>query len=1258
MVSTWNENAARYLLATTICPRCDAELGGTPVCASCSADLGGPEGASVWRASKRAADAVLERQRLVAELPTARAAVVAAVAAAGPRVTAPAAASGSSPSTRADAAAPTGGETPAEPPETSQVSVQSVLAVAGAALFAVAAIVFAFLNPDVGFGVRTMVIAVVTVLFLTGAWMLRRRGVQFSAEAIGALGVVFLVLDVWAFSEIAPAAMSSWIFAGIGTLLASIAMLVVAWRARIRTWLWASLIGLAVVPALFGYPGGAWSTAWGHVGVVAVALAAHEVVRRAVGRFESRLRADRDMLTGLQLGATVVVLAQLAFLPSEPTLPSGSWSSAMLARAAILLALAVLASLSTRNHMPRLWSFAAGALGVAALAVLPLAMPGVDFAWLTMLVPLAAAVGVGTSGLVRARGILHARAAQAGALTVGLGVALPAVMLALVSLSAVVQEFATVGLAPFSLRTVATSSDALPVVPSLAGVLGLFAASLGVAALAVAARRVSPPETRYGFPVGALGLALWLGATGALALIAWTGLVPLARAGIGIAAAVLASAAVLVPWSRFTRARRSIRSPFIVFGHLALVETALITWTEPAITVPVGAVIVAAILVLARSVPAGARAVHIAIAYAYALIVFATALDQAGAVTIAVLCLTTTLAALSALAATLVQRMDARSWYAILIVTAVPFLIGVASVLSERSGWTALSTGVTFLLALALVLTRRPGLNRLVRSAAAAMLVPALSVVVVCLGAEFLEVSGSPVTLPVIAVIVAVALPATKVIEAALVRHGLGVGDAASARRWIEISSLVTGAIAVLLAVVREAAGLGTTIAVLVIIGLGAAATSVFAGRRYGWPLAGASWTGALWCIWAMLGVDVVEPYTLPPALGAVVVAAILVVRGGRGVPLFASGLALALIPSLIMLGAWGSATFAWRTAALLAASVVLLALGWALTRRGAGRSRGERMLRVPVLAGALVAASAGPVQAVRYGLERDPLDVVDPVFLMSTVLGLTLAGVAIAVASASLFRRGARVALDRSVLERWLLGSRWLYAPALVFLVVGPIAAIRRDWFAIFTLWGLMALLLGVALVMVARARTTKPLPPPFWFVYALAWVTGVAGWGQRDLRVEVFSLPLGLTVLAAGIVAMRATSLPTRATLGSWPLGFTGSWRLLAPGIVLTLLPSVLATGTDPQLYRPILVIALALVAILVGSSRKLAAPFILGLAVLPIENIVVFSAQVDRAVGAMPWWITLSTAGAVLLAIAVGSERRTNQGRGVAARLRELE
>ena len=338
----------------------------------------------------------------------------------------------------------------------------------------------------------------------------------------------------------------------------------------------------------------------------------------------------------------------------------------------------------------------------------------------------------------------------------------------------------------------------------------------------------------------------------------------------------------------------------------------------------------------------------------------------------------------------------------------------------------------------------------------------------------------------------------------------------------------------------------------------------------------------------------------------------------------------------------------------------MLLALGW-LLRRGRGdrgRETGVRMLRVPLLAGALVAASAGPIQAVRYGLERDPIALADPDLVMLPALGLSLVGAALAAVAAALLRVGAQRAAEPSRLERWLLRTRWLYAPALAFLVAGPIFAIRREWFAIWTLWGLMALLLALAVVTVVLARRRAPVLPPFWFTYALAWVTGVTGWSERDLRVEVFSLPLGLAVLVAGIIAMRPGAISTRATFDSWPVGFSGSWRLLGPGIVLTFLPSVLATGTDPQLYRPILVIGLALVAILVGSMRKLAAPFILGLAVLPLENIVVFAAQIDRTVGAMPWWITLATAGAVLLVIAVGSERRTNQGGGVAARLRELE
>jgi hypothetical protein len=175
-------------------------------------------------------------------------------------------------------------------------------------------------------------------------------------------------------------------------------------------------------------------------------------------------------------------------------------------------------------------------------------------------------------------------------------------------------------------------------------------------------------------------------------------------------------------------------------------------------------------------------------------------------------------------------------------------------------------------------------------------------------------------------------------------------------------------------------------------------------------------------------------------------------------------------------------------------------------------------------------------------------------------------------------------------------------------------------------------------------------------WFLFALGWCTAVAGWSERQLRVEAFSLPLGIALLVAGVLAMRAHTAAKRS-LNTWPIGFAGSWRLLTPGIVVIFLPSVLATGTDPQTLRAILVIALALFGILIGSLRKLGAPFILGIIVLPLENITVFAVQASHSIGATPWWITLATAGAVLLVIAVTYERRTGGDRGVAARLRDL-
>ncbi|HEY4214506.1 MAG TPA: hypothetical protein VGM84_23725 [Steroidobacteraceae bacterium] len=1108
---------------------------------------------------------------------------------------------------------------------------------AGAALVAVAAIVFTFLNPDLtDFTTRSLIVGAITIVFLGSAWLLARARLQFSAEAVGALGMVFVVLDIWAFSSLAPQ-LSGWVFAGIGTAIGSGVMILIAWLARIRTWLWAGLLGLTIVPALFAYAASnPWITIIGHLAVGFAALAVHDAARALGPRFRSALRADRVTATVVELIVVVVVLVSAVGLPHFAQIDA-------LGISAILAGLSVLAAASTRHLLPRLWSLLAGAFLAAALAVAPFAISGLDSSWLLALIPAATAIVVGVLAAVRTLGSVRRLPLLIGTWSVALLATIPSLFLA----------FARV-LRP--LAETAYSNDQ----GELAVMLGVAAAAVASASIWIFARHHLPIVR---FARGTLATALWLGMLALLALADWSAIVPPVRVGVGLALSLgLALAVARIPL--VTAAPLRWRAPLIVGAHLLLVSSAALAWTDSNLTVAGGALSVAVLAVIARTMPAVIRPLYIAVGYAYALIVFAAGLNLLNIETIAVLCLTTTLGSLTALAATLIHRLPARSWYAVLIVTAVPFLIGIGSVLVQRSGWTALSTGVTFLLALTLLLTRRPGLNRVVRALAAALLVPSLAVVVVCLGAQLLAVSASPVTLPVIAVIVACTLPSAGLIRTALERRGIPVAHAAAARTWIEVSTWITAALTVLLALVREAAGLGTSCLVLLIIGLGAAAMAQFARRRYGWALAFVSWTGALWCVWALAGINVAEPYILPPAIVAATVGAVLVARGrpGIGLPavgLFSAALATAVVPSLVIFavvgdgvtvaGMWGAQL--WRGIALMAASIILIVLG-ALVRRIPSESRLALLarLRVPLLVVAITAAAAGPAQAVRWGLGLDPSPIAESL-LMWPVL-------AVSAGSALLAVIGGRLLLGASRSGAEGVGGRWVYVPAAVFLAVGPIAAVRVGVLPILALYVLGFAFLALVLVTAVRARTRLVTLPPVWLTFAVAWCLMVASWSTRELlRVEAYSLPLGLALLAAGVIAMRPATVAVSPGPTSWPYGFHGSWRLLAAGIVVTLLPSMLATGTDPQTWRAILVLALALASILIGSLRRLGAPFIIGLIVLPIENIVVFSVQVGRSIGATPWWITLATAGAVLLVIAVTSERRSAGQKGVAARLRDL-
>ncbi len=461
MQQPWSDDAIRHLLDATTCPRCGVDALQERHCLNCGADLRGTIADELWSASNAAVQALQARQQVLDRVPVE--AVVARDAVAAP-----------SAAVAADVAASTVAAPAAPLPERSSATVQSVLAVAGAGLFAVAAIVFTFFNPDLtDHRLRSFIVGAVTLVFLGGAWALARRKLQFSAEAVGALGMVFVALDVYAISELAEPPVSPWVFTAIGTLVSAVVMIAVGAMARIRSWLLIALVGLAIVPAMFGYAGDTvWSWTLGHLGVGFAVLVLHEGVRRLAPRFDGKLTADRVTLTVLQVTAVAVALINLPFTDS-PT-PTGHW----LAIAGVLAAVALLAALATRHLIASFWSFVVGAFAVAAVVALPFALDLDRPEWYLAIVPAAAAVALIAVAAVPKTATVQRPLLMAGVFTVG-----------------AIASSATVLLATGSVLFRAASSSALSNYETaelidadagIAAVLGLVAVVVGLGVFAIA----------------------------------------------------------------------------------------------------------------------------------------------------------------------------------------------------------------------------------------------------------------------------------------------------------------------------------------------------------------------------------------------------------------------------------------------------------------------------------------------------------------------------------------------------------------------------------------------------------------------------------------------------------------------------------------------------------------------------------------------------------------------------------------------------
>ncbi|MET0813066.1 MAG: hypothetical protein ABWY03_08425, partial [Microbacterium sp.] len=602
--SRWSDAAIARLNDRLHCPWCDHALAG-PRCARCGADYTVDGiGAELWQASQTAVAALEARQ-----------AVLDRVSIGAPSAPAPA------PQTPARVEVAPG-------PPRSSATVQSVLAVAGAGLVAVAAIVFTFFNPDLTDAlVRGLLVGAVTLVFLLGARVLARRGLQFSAEAVGALGLVFLGLDVQALTAIAPD--HPWAVAASATVLAAASMVWVALRLRIRVWLWGALGALAFVPSMIGFA--TESRVLGFTGTAFAAFALLAATPVLARRFGASLRAERGTLTAIEL---LAVLAAPAAGTLFGQLPAEALAASL---CALLAVLAALAMFSTRHPLPRVWSFLAGGLGTTAVVVLPFAVarsvPGI---WVPAVLAVAAVVGaVLVAVLLPAPRTVARRLLSAGALTV----------VAVIACAPVIQALLLGAMTILRSDPISYGVDAAALVTAVA----LAALAAGLLAFAVADRRLHPPATvvaesaapsdghavaegAAGHPIGTRwvgDLGLWFAGLAALTVLSIPGIALGGRVAIGLALGALGAGALAVASSR-RRVRPAVRVPIALGAHLLVLLALILSWRDADLAVVAGGFVVVAIAVVAAAVPASVRFVHVGVGYAYALFVFATALSLQG----------------------------------------------------------------------------------------------------------------------------------------------------------------------------------------------------------------------------------------------------------------------------------------------------------------------------------------------------------------------------------------------------------------------------------------------------------------------------------------------------------------------------------------------------------------------------------------------------------------------------------------------------
>ncbi|KRB68923.1 hypothetical protein ASE03_28930 [Kitasatospora sp. Root187] len=115
--------------------------------------------------------------------------------------------------------------------------------------------------------------------------------------------------------------------------------------------------------------------------------------------------------------------------------------------------------------------------------------------------------------------------------------------------------------------------------------------------------------------------------------------------------------------------------------------------------------------------------------------------------------------------------------------------------------------------------------------------------------------------------------------------------------------------------------------------------------------------------------------------------------------------------------------------------------------------------------------------------------------------------------------------------------------------------------------------------------------------------------------------------------------------------------SWTTYGPGLGTALLPSLLATWTDPHWLRPLLLGAFALALTAFGARRLLQAPLVLGAATLLLVAFHELAPLLVQFLDVLPRWLPLAVAGLLLLILGATYEQRLRDARRARDGLRRM-